>query len=248
MRHIKATGAHTGPVFLMYRAQDAIDELVEIETQKNPYFDFTSDDGISHTAWLITESSVLEQIQSLFAAIPSLYIADGHHLTAAAGIIAKEEMAKNPNHTGDEDYNFFLTVSFPHDQVQALSYNRVLRDLNGSTPLQVLQMIRELATVEPLDGEEMPPRKGIITFYLDKKWYKMRWKPSIAQSADPLAGLDVSILQNRLLSPVLFIENPRTDNRIRFAGVNRELRIWKNWLTAATTPSRLSFTRLPLTT
>lgn len=212
-RHINILGAQTGAVFLTYPAQPIIDEIVTEQTKRNPDIDFTSEDGISHTAWMIRDEVVLDGIQSNFAKVPALYVADGHHRSAAALRVAKERNA------GDNDpAGVFLTVNFPDNQVQILGYNRAIRDLNGLAADDLLKKIREVAEVAEAPAGNQPRRKSEVTMYLDGKWHLLTWKPEVATRGDAVAQLDVSVLQDNVLSPALAIGDPRTDKRISFIG------------------------------
>jgi uncharacterized protein (DUF1015 family) len=218
-RHINILGAQTGPVFLTYKAQPQIDSVVNAQIQREPDIDFTAEDGIRHSAWLVKDAAAISKLESQFAQLPALYVADGHHRSAAASRVARERAAANPGaHTGYEPYNFFLTVSFPHNQMQILGYNRVVKDLNGLSPAQVLEKVGQVAAISDAPSSHLPSRKGEATMYVDGKWYLLTWKPEAAASADPVARLDVSILQERVLTPVFGVGDPRTDKRIQFIG------------------------------
>lgn len=217
-RHINILGAQTGPVFLTYKADAAIDVLLEGESRRDPDIDFTAQDGIRHSAWLVKEANIVQQIEQLFAGLPALYVADGHHRSAAASRVARERNAANPTHSGDKPYNFFLTVSFPDTQVQILGYNRVVKDLNGLSPQGALRQIGDIAEVTEAPDNHQPGRKGDATMYLDGRWYLLRWKSDLTRADDAVARLDVSILQDRILSPIFRIGDPRTDKRIQFIG------------------------------
>jgi uncharacterized protein (DUF1015 family) len=217
-RHINILGAQTGAVFLTYKADAQISALLDSQVQRDPDIDFTAEDGIRHTAWLVTNPIMVEQIEKAFEKLPALYVADGHHRSAAASRVARERQAANPKHTGKEPYNYFLTVSFPHDQMQILGYNRVVKDLNGKSAQQVLDAIEKVANVSEAPANHEPSQKGEATLYLDGKWNKLTWKPEIARDANPVARLDVSVLQDHILTPILGIGDPRTDKRIQFIG------------------------------
>lgn len=216
-RHINILGAQTGAVFLTYRATPEIDQMVEKETERAPDIDFTAEDGIQHSAWFVRDGATIAALQSSFAKVPLLYVADGHHRSAAASRVARERAAE-PGHTGSEPYNYFLTVTFPHDQMQILGYNRVVHDLNGLQPDELLNRLREVATVEPLQSAQNPVRKGELTMFLSGQWYRLQWNPGVAAEGDSVARLDVSLLQDQVLAPVLGIGDPRTDKRISFIG------------------------------
>jgi uncharacterized protein (DUF1015 family) len=212
-RHINILGAQTGAVFLTYPAQPEIDAIVAQQTSRPADIDFTSEDGIQHTAWMVTDDAVITRLQSAFAAVPALYVADGHHRSAAALRVAKER-----NATAADPAGVFLTVSFPDNQVQILGYNRVVKDLNGHTKEDFLSQLMEIAEVLTPPPAHEPREKNEVTMYLDGEWYLLRWMPAIATRGDAVAQLDVSILQDNVLAPLLAIGDPRTDKRISFVG------------------------------
>jgi uncharacterized protein (DUF1015 family) len=219
--HIQIVGAQTGPVFLTYQADAEIDALVNAQCAKAPVYDFKAPDGVQHTAWVVDDEEAVQWIVEAFKEVESLYIADGHHRSAAAARAANERAAANPQHRGTEPYNYFLAVAFPHNQLQILSYNRVVKDLNGRTPEEFLEALREFAKVEePAFGAPMPTpdRTGEICMYLDRKWYKVWLLPDPRTPLSVVSCLDVSLLQMQVLTPLLNIENPRTDKRITFVG------------------------------
>lgn len=212
-RHINILGAQTGAVFLTYPAQDEIDAIVKAQTQRQPDIDFTSEDGIQHTSWIVREDSVIQELQAAFDKVPALYVADGHHRSAAALRVAKERGADVNAPAGQ-----FLTVSFPDNQVQILGYNRVVKDLNGHTKEDFLSQLMEIAEVLTPPPAHEPREKNELTMYLDGQWFLLRWKPAIATRGDAVAQLDVSVLQDNVLAPLLGIGDPRTDERISFVG------------------------------
>jgi uncharacterized protein (DUF1015 family) len=211
-RHISSLGAQTGLVFLLYRDQAEIDRLVARTEATTPLYDFTSSDGIRHMVWKVEDSAGLA---AAFKTVPHCYIADGHHRAAAAARVARERAAANPRHTGREEYNRFLGVLFPASQLQVLPYNRVVKDLNGLSRDEFLLKVRSLFPVSA-NGNPNPARPGLASLYLDGAWYGLELKP--APGAGPLASLDVSVLQDRLLAPLLGIADPRTSARIDFIG------------------------------
>lgn len=218
VNHIDATGAQTGPVFLTYRADRDIDALIARCREKPPLCDFTADDGIGHTLWLVDDPAAIAALESAFRRVPVLYIADGHHRSAAAARVREKRRAANPGHTGIEDYNRFLVVIFPHDQVQIMDYNRVVADLAGRSPADLLAALGDKFIVEEAAGLFKPAVARTFGMYLAGRWYKLTARPGTVDTADPVAGLDVSILQNNLLAPLLGIGDPRTDKRIGFVG------------------------------
>lgn len=211
-RLIDTISADTGPVFLTYRDTVAINALVEAKTREKPLHDFTAPDGIRHTLWRIPGGG--EWVKA-FGAVPVTYIADGHHRAASAARVARLRRERNPGHTGGEDYNWFLCVLFPASELKILPYNRLVTDLNGLKPADFLAKVRALFPTEE-NAVPSPIEVGRVSMYLGGKWYGLRLKP--AADADPVSRLDVSVLQDRLLAPVLGIEDVRTSKRIDFVG------------------------------
>jgi uncharacterized protein (DUF1015 family) len=213
-RHIVTLRAQTGPVFLTYRGRDEINRMVGDTQASEPLYDFTSADGVQHTIWRMTEA-VTENVSKAFDSVPLLYIADGHHRAASASRARAALKAENPNHTGNEEYNYFLTVLFPADQLQILPYNRTVKDLNGLTEGQFLDALqKDFVVIEP--GYNMPVNKGEICMYIGARWITL--KPEEPDTDDPIGSLDVSILQERVLDSLLGIKDIRTDKRIDFVG------------------------------
>ena len=215
-RHVMELRSHTGPAFFTYRGQSDIDAVVEKEAAKPPLFDFTASDGIRHTLWRIDETTSKTLSGLFWKEVPVFYIADGHHRSAAAARTAAECAPKNPNHTGDEDYNYFLTVAFPSDQLRILPYNRVVRTLNGLTPAAFLMQLGETFQISPVKGGEVA-NSGEFKFYMEGEWYLAipKFDPS---KLDVIKRLDVSILQDNVLKPLLGIDDPRTSKEIDFIG------------------------------
>ncbi len=213
-RHMLMLKAQTGPVFLTYRKRADIDEQVGAALNGEPLFDLTAADGVRHTIWRVRETDAL--VRS-FKSVPLLYIADGHHRAASASRARAELREQSFAHTGKEDYNYFLTVIFPDSQVQILAYNRTVHDLNGLTKEEFLDEIRSQFTITENANPE-PPQRGNWSMYLDGKWYGLQLSPAATQPAGTVATLDVSILQDRLLDPILGIKDVRTDKRIDFIG------------------------------
>ena len=216
-RHVETLNAQTGPVFLTYRAQAEIDTLVASLSQNAPIYDFTADDGIRHTFWVVEDGSNIDQLTNAFADVPCLYVADGHHRSASACTVGKKRRDSNPNHDGSEPYNHFLAVIFPHDQMMILDYNRLLFDLNGLSSEEFLGQVEKQFTVEKTDTKK-PDAVHVFGMFLDNQWYRLTAKDGTFDANDPVTGLDVAILQNNLLSPILGIGDPRTDERIDFVG------------------------------
>jgi uncharacterized protein (DUF1015 family) len=216
-RHILTTRAQTGPVFLTYRADRRIDALVEAETKREPLYDFEAPDGIRHTVW---RAAAPEQLARCFAEVPALYIADGHHRAASASRARAALRDENSAHTGQEEYNRFLAVVFPDEQMQILPYHRVVKDLNGRTPEEFLAAVRERFDVTEGANPRGPGKPAHWHMYLAGKWYglTLRGGDALTLSDDPTSSLDVSLLQDNLLAPVLGVTDPRTDKRIDFVG------------------------------
>ena len=214
-RHVMTLRSHTGPAFFTYRDDAAIDAFVAEYTQNPALFDFTAPDGIHHWLWRLPEDASAK-LEKMFEKLPCFYIADGHHRSAAAARTAAECAPNNPAHTGEEDYNFFLAVAFPAGQLAILAYNRVVKSLNGHTPAELLAALDEKFTVEPAaDGKA--EKAGSFKMYLDGKWYNLTPKFDTA-NLDVIARLDVSVLQDNVLAPILGIDDPRTSDRIDFVG------------------------------
>jgi len=215
-RHILALRAQTGPVFLTYRGRDEINDLVIRAQQDGPLYDFQAPDGVSHTIWLVDQSDRGLLIEA-FKDVPLLYIADGHHRAASASRARADLKEKNPHHDGNEEYNFFVTVLFPADQLQILSYNRAVKDLSGMPPGEFLTRLSEKFTIAAASSPS-PATKGEICMYLGGRWYSLSVAPGTTNPIDPISSLDVSVLQERVLDPLLGITDVRTDKRIDFVG------------------------------
>jgi len=213
-RHVLTLNANAEPVFLTYRGRVEIDRMVEAITPTTPLYDFTAPDGVRHTVWQVPDSWALART---FDPVPLAYVADGHHRSASAWRAGKELRAGNPSHRGDEEYNWFLAVLFPSDQLRILPYNRVVRDLNGQTPARVLERLGGLGKLSPATAP-VPERSGVFGVFLDGRWRRLELDPAGIDRSDPIASLDVSLLQDRVLSPILGIGDPRTDKRIDFVG------------------------------
>jgi uncharacterized protein (DUF1015 family) len=213
-RHMVMLRAQTGVVFLTYRQRDDIDAQVTAAMSQDPLYDLTADDGIRHTMWRIAETDGL--VES-FGQVPLIYIADGHHRVASASRARAELKSGNFGHTGNEDYNFFLAVLFPDTQLQILAYNRVVKDLNGHSPDDFLKAIKSQFTVTE-DANPSPEQRGRWSMYLEGKWYELQLSPDSTLPVGNVALLDVSVLQDRLLDPILGIQDIRTDKRVDFVG------------------------------
>jgi len=223
IRHVDVTNAHTGPIFLAYRSREELNNLAEEEKKNPPLYDFTSEDGISHRVWKIGDPKKTEEIHRIFSGISRIYIADGHHRAASAARVAAMRREANPSWTGNEEFNYFLSVLFPDDQLMIMPYNRVVQDLNGLTREEFLKKAEVCFTVTERGSQAFTPeKKGQAGMYLGGIWYQLDARPEICTD-DPVKGLDVSILQDRILGPLLGIGDPRTDSRIRFVGGIRGL-------------------------
>ena len=225
IRHVDRLNANTGPVFLTYRARPEMDRMTERITESPPLYDFTGDDGVRHTLWKVDDPETLAGIEDLFERIDFLYVADGHHRSASGTAVGKQRREADPHHTGEEDYNYFLAVIFPHDRLNIMDYNRVVKDLNGLSPEEFLEKISDSFEIVEKTGPTPARPRARHTFgmYLKGEWYLLKARPGCFDEGDPVQSLDVSILQNNLLSPVLGIENPREDDRIDFVGGIRGL-------------------------
>ena len=224
IKHVSTCEAQTGPIFLAYRSNDVINSIVNKVKSGNALYDFVAEDGIAHKAWIISDDADIDAIEKAFESMDSIYIADGHHRCASACKVGLMKREENPNYTGDEEFNYFLSVLFPDDQLMIMDYNRVIKDLNGLSSEAFLGKIKEVFDiVKESDSPIKPEKKGQMAMYLDKKWTLLNVKDAF-KSNDPIKGLDVSILQNEILNPVLGIEDPKTDKRIDFVGGIRGLK------------------------
>lgn len=237
--HVDTLGAQTGPIFLAYRADAVIDEVVNRVKQSEALYDFTADDGVIHRVWKIAEPTDVESIEKAFASIDAIYIADGHHRAASAvkvGLKRREAEGRTANSmasTGVEgrdgesdriiESDYFLSVLFPHEQLKIMDYNRTVKDLNGLDKDAFIEKISECFDVEEASGQVSPDKKGTFGMYLEGKWYLLTAKPALYEDKDVVGALDVSVLQDYLLGPVLGIGDPRTDKRIDFIGGIRGL-------------------------
>ncbi|MCR4929794.1 MAG: DUF1015 domain-containing protein [Lachnospiraceae bacterium] len=224
IKHVTACEAQTGPIFLAYRSNDTINSIVNRIKNSAPLYDFVAEDGITHKAWIIDAESDISKIEEAFASMDSIYIADGHHRCASACKVGLKKREENPSYTGDEEFNYFLSVLFPDDQLMIMDYNRVVKDLNGLSSDAFKQEIDKVfETVKTSDEAIKPSTKGEVSMYLDGKWTLLKVKEEFT-SNDPIKGLDVSILQDKILDPVLGIKDPKTDKRIDFVGGIRGLK------------------------
>ncbi|MCB0344201.1 MAG: DUF1015 domain-containing protein [Bdellovibrionales bacterium] len=214
-RHIKSIGAHAGPVFLTYKHQPQISSLVEQEIGAlDPVYDFTAPDGVRHTVWKVAEAQALV---NAFAEVPCTYVADGHHRIASAARCAAELKSENPNHTGSESYNYFLSVLFPDDELQILPYNRIIYSLGSLSASDVLVKLKENYEVAE-GGNPVPDAKGHVSMFIDGKWFSLAPKANEAKITDPVESLEVSVLARKVLVPIFGIEDERTDKNVDFVG------------------------------
>ncbi len=224
IRHVDVTNAHTGPIFLIYRSQEEISRLVAAAKAQEPLYHFTSPDNITHRVWRVSEPETLSRLEEAFGQIPCTYIADGHHRCASAVKVGLKRRQEHPGYTGREEFNRFLSVLFPDDQLTIMPYNRVARDLNGMGEEEFLGAVKKAGfSIEKKGTKRVSPgKKGTFGMYLSGCWYLLTAQERL-RCAHPVKGLDVSILQDHLLEPVLGIKDPRTDNRIDFVGGIRGL-------------------------
>ncbi len=223
VRQIDALNAQTGPVLLAYPAAPAVDAILAQASAGEADADVTADDGIRHTIWAIRDVAAIARLTEAFDAMHAIYIADGHHRSAAASRVAAARKASNPEHGGEESYNYFLSVIFPHHEMKIMDYNRVMTDLNGLSKEQFLARIAEKFAVQPSTSQVKPGQPGEFGMYLAGSWYRLSIDPALVPAADPVGRLDVSLLQNNLIAPVLGITDPRRDKRIDFVGGIRGL-------------------------
>ncbi|HUX65203.1 DUF1015 domain-containing protein [Sulfuricella sp.] len=223
VRQIDALNAQTGPVLLAYPSAPEVDEILALASTVEPDADVTAEDGIRHTIWVIRDSATLARLTAAFDAMPAIYIADGHHRSAAASRICATRKAANPQHSGGESYNYFLSVIFPHHQMKIMDYNRVVIDLNGLDSAAFLKRIGEQFSVQVSAAPVKPAKPNEFGLYLPGQWYRLEIRANLIPQSDPVARLDVSLLQNHLIAPVLGINDPRRDKRIDFVGGIRGL-------------------------
>ena len=225
MKHVRINNANIEPVFFSYPAMKELDDLVKKFVLENiPEYDFVADDGIGHHFWVIKDKDIIQRIIKLFSEIPNTYVADGHHRTAAAALVGKEKRDKNPNHTGNEEYNFFLAVHFPDDQLTIIDYNRVVKDLNGMSANEFIEKLKIVFDVEEKGSEiYKPDRLHNFSMYLEGEWYSLTAKEGTYNDNDPIGVLDVTVLSKHVLDDLLGIEDLRTSQRIDFVGGIRGL-------------------------
>ncbi len=224
IRHVDVCSAQTGPIFLAYNSNDAVKAILNEVKKGEPDADFVSEDGVRHRTWTISDDSKIEGLVGIFAKIPNTYIADGHHRAASAVAVSKKRREEHPGYTGDEEFNYFLTVLFDADELKILDYNRVIKDLNGYTPDDFLRKLLEKFDISEKGKERFRPgKKGEMGLYLEGRWYALYVKEEFIKD-DPVESLDVAYLQREVLSPILRISDPATDKRIDFVGGIRGLK------------------------
>lgn len=238
IRHVDTCDAQTGPIFLAYRQTEVLRRIMQNETAEKPLYDWVSEDGIRHQVWQVADEKSQTGIREAFEQIDAIYIADGHHRCASAVKVGLKRRAEHPDYTGEEEFNYFLSVLFPEEELCILDYNRVLKDLNGMTAEELLKKLEMDFEVEKLTGKSeretekfrinavddirRPVKKGEFSLYLEENWYRLKAKPHCF-SQDPVENLDVSILQKKVFAPFFAIEDPKTDKRIDFVGGIRGL-------------------------
>ena len=222
VRHVETQNANAEPVFFSYRGLNSINQVITNATQSDPVYDFTADDGIRHELWVINDESSISRIENDFKSVPDLYVADGHHRTAAAARVGQQKKDNNPDHDGTEEYNFFMAVLFSDDQLKIFDYNRVVQDLNGMSTDQFKEKLQRIFEISELESAQSPSIKGVFSMYLDKKWYSLNPKEVIS-SDNPKENLDVTLLSEKVLDPILGIQDLRKDTRIDFVGGIRGL-------------------------
>ena len=247
IRHVDTCDANTGPIFLCYKECDEVDKIVsDFKKANSPVYDFVTEDGISNTVWVIEDENINNTLSSLLESAGAFYIADGHHRCASAVNVGKKRREENKVYNGTEEFNFFLAVLFPSKTLRIMDYNRVVKDLNGNTKVEFIEKIKEKFDVELINSENpyAPQEKHTFGMYLDKEWYVLKAKSGTFNENDPVERLDVSILQNNLLAPILSIGDPRTDKRIDFIGGIRGL---KELERRANTDMTVAFSMYPTT-
>lgn len=245
INHVYKCEAHTGPIFLTYRENKNISNIINEWMKKEPVYDFKSEDGVSHTVWIIEDECIVNKISELFKSVEYLYIADGHHRSASAVKVGHIKRAENEEYTGDEEFNYFLSISYPDSELEVLDYNRTVKDLNGLSKEEFLNKVSENFIVTKSNEQVKPKEKHTFGMYLEKQWYLLEARNGIFNPDDPVDQLDVSILQNNLLKPILGIDDPRKSKRIKFVGGIRGLRELER---RADTDMKVSFSMYATTT
>jgi uncharacterized protein (DUF1015 family) len=223
VRQITALNAQTGPVLLTYIANTEVSKVIAEVVSKPPVYDLVADDEVAHTLWVIEEQATIDHLTATFDAMDALYIADGHHRSASGSRVSKAKNAAEGTTAGDNSWDYFLCVAFPHDETQILDYNRVIKDLHGHSTEELLEKISASFQVESVNSQAKPEHTEQFGMYLDKQWYMLSINKDLVPADDPVARLDISLLQNNLIAPLLGVTDPRTDNRIDFVGGIRGL-------------------------
>ncbi|MCL1967388.1 MAG: DUF1015 family protein [Fibromonadales bacterium] len=222
LKHILTTNAQTGPVFLTYKDKGQF-ALLKAVIKKTPIYDFKTEDNIGHTVWIVDDETTIERLRISFASLPCTYIADGHHRSAAGARAAKEREEKNPEHEGNEEYSRFLAILFPSTQLKIMDYNRLVKTLNGKSPEEFLEALSKICEIEKLPSMVAPQKAKQFNLYIKGQWHSCEFLKKFYPKKNPIENLDVSLLQNLVLSPLLGIENPRTSEQIDFVGGIRGL-------------------------
>ena len=224
MKHVRCNNANIEPVFFAFPDNEPLEEIIREVSARQPEYDFVAPDGFGHTFWVIDDEDMIAKITSEFEKIPAMYIADGHHRSAAAALVGAEKARNNPDHKGDEEYNYFMAVAFPASHLRIIDDNRVVRDLNGLTPAEFLKRLKENFVVED-KGTEIYHPAGLHNFslYLDGRWYSLTARPGTYDDNDPIGVLDVTVSSDKILNEILGIKDLRSDKRIDFVGGIRGL-------------------------
>lgn len=246
IKHVDYCNAHTGPIFLTYKENIKISDIITMSVKKRPIYDFISEEGNGHTVWIINEEDLIDSLTSLFIEVEYMYIADGHHRTKSAVEVALKRRKENPNYTGEEGFNYFLAIAYPDNEIGILDYNRTVKDLNGLSKDDFIKEIgKNFIVNKSINNEKVrPSKRHTFGMYIDKEWYKLEAKDNSFNENDPMDRLDVSILQNNLLSPILGITDPTKSDRIEFVGGVRGLRELEK---RADRDMRVSFSMYPTT-
>ena len=217
IRHVDACDAQTGPIFLAYRGDEIISEIIRETKEEEPLFAFQASDGVLHRGWVISEKKKVEEIREAFLKINQIYIADGHHRAASAVKVGLKRRARHQGFDGTEEYQYFLSILFPAEELMIMDYNRIVKDLNGKSAEKILKALEESCEIRPCPALVKPLQKGCMTLYLAGKWYTLKFR-NTKPGQDPVSGLDVSLLQEEILEPIFGIQDPKTDPRIEFIG------------------------------
>lgn len=245
INHVYKCEAHTGPIFLTYRENKDISNIINEWIKREPIYDFKSEDEVCHTVWIVDDENTVIKINELFKSVEYLYIADGHHRSASAVKVGHIKRAEKEDYTGEEEFNYFLSISYPDSELEVLDYNRTVKDLNGLSREEFLNKVSEIFVVTESNEPVKPKEKHTFGMYLEKQWYLLESKEGIFNPEDPVDQLDVSILQNNLLRPILGIDDPRKSKRIKFIGGIRGL---KELERRADTDMKVSFSMYATTT